>query len=235
MTNPLLAEFIGTAMILLLGGGVNASVTLFGSYSKGGGWLMVCMGWSLGVTLAIYAAGAASGAHLNPAVTIAFALREAFPWDQVPGYIFAQLAGAFTGSTLMFLQFLPHWGKTEDKAAKLGIFSTAPAIPNTIGNLISEIIGTFVLVIGLLFLGTNTFTDGLNPLVVGALILAIGLSLGGTTGFAINPARDLGPRLAHALLPIPGKGDSNWSYSWIPVVGPILGAVMAVVVFNLIS
>lgn len=235
MTNPYLAEFIGTALLLLLGGGVNASVTLTGSYSKGGGWLMLCIGWGLAVTFAIYAAGAVSGAHLNPAVTLAFALKGDFPWENLPGYVLSQIAGAIVGSSLMFLQFFPHWGKTEDKAAKLGVFSTSPAISNTFSNLLSELIGTMVLVLGLLFLGTNAFTDGLNPLVVGGLITVIGICLGGTTGFAINPARDFGPRLAHALLPIPGKGDSNWSYSWIPVVGPLLGAVVAVVVFNLIS
>lgn len=235
MTNAYLAEFVGTALLLLLGGGVNASVTLTGSFSKGGGWLMLCIGWGLAVTFSIYAAGAASGAHLNPAVSLAFALKGDLPWEKFPGYLMAQLAGAITGSCLMFLQFLPHWKKTEDQAAKLGVFSTSPAIQSTLPNLLSEAIGTMVLILGLLFIGTNTFTDGLNPLVVGGLIVVIGICLGGTTGFAINPARDLGPRIAHSFLPIPGKGKSNWSYSWIPVLGPMAGAAAAVMVFNLIS
>ena len=222
-----LAEFIGTALLIVLGLGVNASGTLNGSYARSGGWLMVCLGWGLAVTMAIYAAGSASGAHLNPAVSVAFALSGSLPWEMLPGYIAAQLGGAFTGAVLVWMQFLPHWKATPDPAAKLGVFSTSPAIPNTFTNFLSEVIGTTVLIMGLFFIGTNTFTEGLNPLIVGLLITSIGLSLGGTTGFAINPARDLGPRIAHALLPIAGKGSSDWAYSWIPVAGPVTGAVLA--------
>jgi len=233
--SPYIAEFAGTALLILLGTGVNASLTLKGSFSNAAGWLTGCFGWALGVTLAIYAAGTASGAHLNPAVSIALALRGTFPWADVPYYILAQFGGAIVGSALTWLHFLPHWERTEDQGAKLGIFCTSPAISNPFANFLSELIGTCVLVLGLLFIGTNEFAQGLNPLIVGALILSIGLSLGGTTGFAINPARDLGPRIAHAILPIAGKGGSNWGYAWIPVAGPIAGAVTAVLVFGLLN
>ncbi|MEY3405184.1 MAG: hypothetical protein RL161_614 [Bacteroidota bacterium] len=231
---PYLAEFVGTAFLILLGCGVNAGNSLTKSYSAGSGWLVVCLGWGLAVMLSIYGVGAISGAHLNPAVTLAFALKGDFSWSQVPGYMLAQLAGALLGATLVYIQFGPHWAATESAETKLGVFSTSPAIRSTIQNLISEVIGTFALVLGLLFIGSNDFTQGLNPLIVGFLIVSIGLSLGGTTGFAINPARDLGPRLAHALLPIPGKGSSNWQYSWIPVVGPMIGAAAASALFSLL-
>lgn len=168
-----------------------------------------------------------SGAHLNPAVTLGLAFVGDFPWKEVPSYILGQMIGAFLGAVLVFLHYLPHWKETEDQGAKLGVFSTGPAIPNTFANLFSETLGTFVLVLGLLAIGANKFTDGLNPLVVGFLIVAIGISLGGTTGYAINPARDLGPRIAHFVLPIAGKGSSNWKYAWIPVLGPALGGSFA--------
>ncbi|MFM7327911.1 MAG: MIP/aquaporin family protein [Bacteroidota bacterium] len=229
---PYLAEFIGTALLIVLGTGVNASVSLKGSYSNAAGWLTVCFGWALGVTMAVYAVGSISGAHLNPAVSLALALRGDLAWAEFPIYALAQLGGAILGSAITWLHFLPHWEKTDDAGAKLGVFATGPAIPNTLANFLSELIATFVLVIGLLFIGTNEFTQGLNPMVVGTLILAIGLSLGGTTGFAINPARDLGPRIAHAILPIAGKGGSNWGYAWIPVLAPFAGAVLAAVVFG---
>lgn len=233
--NPYIAEFAGTAFLILLGCGVNASVTLKHSFSNGAGWLTVCMGWGLAVMLSIYAAGQYSGAHLNPAVSIAFAIKGDLPVNQLPGFILAQLSGAIAGAVLVFIQFKPHWEKTESAAAKLGVFATGPAIPNTWSNLISEIIGTMALILGLLFIGANEFTLGLNPLIVGLLIVSIGLSLGGTTGFAINPARDLGPRIAHAILPIKGKGSSDWSYSWIPVIGPVTGAVLAIYLFTLLT
>ena len=232
--NPYIAEFVGTTLLILLGVGVNASVTLKESKSANAGWLVVCLSWGLAVTLSIYAVGSISGAHLNPAVTIALALKGDFLWADAPFYILAQLAGAICGSTLVYLHFLPHWEKTSDPAAKLGVFATAPAIRHSLSNFMSELIGTAVLIFGLLFIGTNEFADGLNPLVVGGLITTIGLCLGGTTGFAINPARDLGPRIAHALLPIEGKGHSDWSYAWIPVVGPISGAIIAVWIFNIL-
>lgn len=216
-------EVIGTMILILLGGGVVAGVSLKKTFAQNSGWIVITFGWGMGVAIAVYAVGGISGAHLNPAVTLGLAFTGSFPWADVPSYILAQMIGAFLGATLVYLHYLPHWRETEDAATKLGVFSTGPAIPNPFANLISEIIGTFFLVLGILAIGANKFTEGLNPLVVGFLILSIGLSLGGTTGYAINPARDLGPRIAHFLLPIHGKGSSNWGYAWIPVVGPLLG------------
>jgi len=224
--SPYLAEFLGTLTLILLGDGVVASVVLKRTKSENAGWLTVVIGWGLAVTLAIYAVGQFSGAHINPAVTLALAWSGSFSWDLVPGYCLAQLAGAFSGALVVWLHYLPHWRATDDPAGKLAIFCTGPAIRSTWSNLISEIIGTAVLILGLLTIGANKFTEGLNPLVVGLLIIAIGLSLGGTTGFAINPARDLGPRIAHFLLPINGKGPSDWSYAWIPVIGPVVGGLL---------
>lgn len=232
--SPYLAEFFGTMLLIILGDGVVAGVILKGTKSEGAGWLAIVIGWGLAVTLAIYAVGKISGAHLNPAVTLAFAVRGNFPWSDVPGYMTSQLAGAFIGGAVVWLHYLPHWKRTDDQGTKLAVFCTGPAIRHTFSNLVSEIIGTAVLILALLFIGTNEFTQGLNPLVVGLLIVAIGLSLGGTTGFAINPARDLGPRIAHAVLPIFGKGPSDWSYSWIPVAGPLIGALLGVYVYQLL-
>jgi glycerol uptake facilitator protein len=229
---PYLAEFFGTMLLILLGNGVVAGVVLKGTKSENAGWLTIVVAWGIAVTLAIYAVGKISGAHLNPALTIAFAIKGDFPWSDVGGYILAQFAGAFTGAVLVWLHYLPHWRRTDDAGAKLAVFSTAPAVRHIVANLISEIIATAVLVIALLFIGTNEFAMGLNPLVVGVLIISIGLSLGGTTGFAINPARDLGPRIAHAILPIHGKGSSDWSYAWIPVIGPIMGGILGVYTYQ---
>jgi glycerol uptake facilitator protein len=231
---PYLAEFFGTMLLILLGDGVVAAVVLKGSKAVNAGFLTIVIGWGLAVMLAIYAVGNISGAHLNPAVTIAFAMNGSFPTDQVLGYILAQFGGAIVGATLVWVHYLPHWKRTDDQAAKLGVFCNAPAIRNTFTNLISEIIATAVLVLALLFIGTNEFTQGFKPVVVGLLIISIGLSLGGTTGFAINPARDLGPRIAHAILPIYGKGKSDWSYSWIPVVGPVIGGVLGAWMYQLL-
>ena len=222
-----LGELIGTALLILLGGGVCAGVSLKKSFAKDSGWIVITMGWGLAVAVAAYAVGSISGAHLNPALTIGLAFKGAFPWSDVPGYIAAQMIGAIIGAVLVYLHYLPHWKETEDPGTKLGVFATGPAIPNTFTNLLSEMIGTFVLVFGILAIGANKFADGLNPFIVGFLIVSIGLSLGGTTGYAINPARDLGPRIAHFFLPIAGKGGSNWKYAWIPVVGPILGGSLA--------
>jgi len=233
--NAYTAEFIGTALLILLGNGVVAAVVLKGTKSENAGWLTIVLGWGIAVTFAIYTAGRVSGAHLNPAVTIALAFKGTFPWSDVSGYIFAQMAGATTGAFLVWLHYGPHWKETTDANMKRAVFCTAPSIRNTTFNLISEIIATAVLVFGILVLGQNEFTQGLNPIVIGLLIISIGLSLGGTTGFAINPARDLGPRIAHAILPIPGKGSSDWGYSWIPVVGPIIGGIVAVLVFGMIE
>lgn len=228
------AEFFGTMLLVLLGDGVVASVSLKKTKSENAGWLVVVMGWGLAVTLAIFAVGKISGAHLNPAITLAFAFNGSFPADQVAGYILAQLTGAFAGAVLVWIHFLPHWKETTDQHTKLGVFCTAPAIRNTFSNLMSEVMATLVLVLALLFIGTNKFAEGLNPLIVGILIVSIGLSLGGTTGFAINPARDLGPRIAHFILPIQGKGKSDWSYAWVPIVGPIVGGLLGAWIYTLI-
>ena len=213
--NPYLGEFIGTMVLLYFGNGVNAATTLKGSYAQNAGWLTICIGWGLAVTLGIYAVGGISGAHLNPAVTLGM-----------------YAAGEFPADMLAYFHFLPHWKATEDASAKLGVFSTGPAIKSTSANILSEFMGTFILIFAILFIGANQFTEGLNPLVVGGLITAIGLSHGGTTGFAINPARDLGPRIAHAVLPINGKGGSNWGYSWVPVLGPLAGGVTGAALYN---
>lgn len=230
--NPYLAEIIGTFVLISLGCGVNAGVTLKKSHAHESGWLVIAIGWGLAVTLAIYAVGSFSGAHINPAVTVGLAVAGEFPWSDVPGYIFAQLLGAFLGATIVWVHYMPHWKGTEDQSSKLGVFATGPAIAARFSNLMSEISGTFILLFGLMFIGANEFTDGLNPLVVGGLIVAIGVSLGGTTGYAINPARDLGPRLAHFFLPIAGKGPSNWSYASIPILGPLLGGVWGALTYK---
>ena len=231
---PYFAEFFGTLLLILMGDGVVAAVVLKKTKSENAGWLTIVIGWGLAVTLAIYAVGSISGAHLNPAITLAMAYHGTFPPEQVFGYILAQFAGAFVGSVLVWVHYLPHWKETPETDAKRAVFCTAPAIRNTFSNLISEIIATAVLVLSILFIGANEFTQGLNPIVVGLLIVTIGLSLGGTTGFAINPARDLGPRIAHFVLPIHGKGNSDWSYAWIPVVGPIVGGLLGAWIYNLI-
>ena len=231
MTN-FFGELVGTLILILLGNGVVAGALLKGSKSENAGWIVITTGWGLAVALAVYAVGGISGAHINPAVTLGLAASGNFPWNQVPYYIIAQMLGAIIGAVLVWVQFLPHWKKTQDAGLKLATFSTAPAIRRTWANLVSEIIGTFVLVLGILFIGANEFTEGLNPLIVGLLVFSIGLSLGGSTGYAINPARDLGPRIAHAILPIAGKGPSDWSYSWIPVIGPAVGGIYGALFYN---
>lgn len=213
-------------LLILLGDGVVAGVILKGSKAENAGWIVINLAWGLAVIMGIYAVGQISGAHLNPAVTLGLAAEGSFPVSKVPGYLLAQISGAIVGATLVWLHYLPHWSRTPDQATKLAVFCTGPAIRSTWSNLLSEIMGTFVLVGGVLFIGANKFTDGLNPIVVGALVVSIGMSLGGTTGYAINPARDLGPRIAHALLPIAGKGGSDWGYAWIPIVGPFLGGLL---------
>jgi glycerol uptake facilitator protein len=226
------SEFIGTALLILLGNGVVGGVVLKGTKNENSGWLVITIGWALAVTFAVYAVGRISGAHLNPAVTLGLAATGALDWALVPTYLLAQLLGAMLGAVLVYLHYLPHWARTEDAGAKLAGFCTAPAIRNTTSNFISEFLGTFVLLFGLMALGGTQFSDGLKPLVVGALVLAIGHSLGGTTGYAINPARDLGPRLVHALLPIPGKGGSDWGYAWIPVLAPIAGGICGALAYK---
>ncbi|MER2124055.1 MULTISPECIES: MIP/aquaporin family protein [Exiguobacterium] len=231
--NNFVLEMIGTMILILLGDGVVAGVVLKKTKSENSGWIVITFAWGLAVMTGAFVA-AESGAHLNPALTIALALNSDLPWADVPIYIAGQLVGAFIGAILVWLHYMKHFEATDDQAAKLGVFATGPAIRHTPSNLISEIIGTFVLVFGILALGLTTFGDGLKPLIVGLLVVVIGLSLGGTTGYAINPARDLGPRIAHAILPIPNKGSSDWGYSWIPVVGPIIGGAIAVFIYQLI-
>ena len=219
-----MAELLGTAILILLGNGVVAGVVLKDSKAENAGWIVITASWALAVTMGIFIAKA-SGAHLNPAVTLALAANGNFPWADVPSFIGAQMLGAIIGACLVYLHYLPHWARTEDTGAKLAAFATAPAIRDTPSNFISEFIGTFVLLFGIMAIGANKITDGLAPFAVGALVFVIGMALGGTTGYAINPARDLGPRIAHAFLPIDKKGDSDWSYAWIPVVAPILGGI----------
>lgn len=227
-----IGELIGTMLLIILGGGVVAGVILKGTKSENAGWMVITFGWGLAVTFPVYAIGNYSGAHINPAVTLALASVGEFPWEQVPVYILAQLLGAFLGAVVVWLHYLPHWKETGDPMTKLAVFATGPAIRKTWSNVVSEMIGTFILIIGLLTIGANKFSDGLNPLIVGLLIVSIGLSLGATTGYAINPARDLGPRIAHFLLPIPGKGSSDWAYAWIPIVGPIIGGILGALVYR---
>ena len=243
---PYLAEFVGTLILILLGDGVVAGVLLRYSKAENAGWVVITLAWGLAVAMAVYAVGRISGAHINPAVTVGLASIGAFDWVMVPGYIIAQLLGAFVGAVLVWLQYLPHWKETEDTALKLGVFSTGPAIRNTAANFIAEFIGTVMLVFGVLAIVTTfgadvmgdpnlaqAFQTALPPLLIGFLVVVIGMSLGGPTGYAINPARDLGPRIAHAVLPIAGKGDSDWGYSWIPVVAPLVGGVVGALLFQL--
>lgn len=218
-----IGELVGTMILIIFGAGVVGGVVMKKSKAEGAGWIVITIGWGLAVTMGVYAVGNVSGAHLNPAVTIGFATIGEFPWAEVPMYVLAQMIGAIIGAVIVYFNYLAHWKETEDPETKLGVFATIPAIRHPLSNLTSEVIGTFILVLGLLAIGANEFTEGLNPLIVGALIVAIGMSLGGTTGYAINPARDLGPRIAHFFLPIPGKGKSDWRYAWIPFFGPIIG------------
>jgi len=228
------AELVGTMLLILLGDGVVAGVLLNKSKAEKSGWIVITTGWGLAVALAVYTVGRISGAHINPAVTLGLAAAGKLAWADVPRYLGGQMLGAFLGAMLVWLAYLAHWDETEDRATKLGVFATAPAIRNTPANLLTEVIGTFVLVFGVLALGANRAPNdtGLTPLLVGFLVWSIGLSLGGPTGYAINPARDLAPRIAHAILPIPNKGASDWSYSWIPVVGPVIGGIIGAVVYG---
>ena len=225
-----LAETIGTAILIILGDGVVAGVLLARSKAQNAGWIVITFGWGLAVAIAVYAVASVSGAHINPAVTFALAINGVTPWADVPLYFAGEFLGAFIGAVIVWLHYLPHWAETEDPGLKLAVFSTGPAIRNTTSNLISEVIGTFVLVLGVLAIGGPSAP--ITPLVVGFLVVAIGLSLGGPTGYAINPARDLGPRIAHAVLPIAGKGDSDWAYSWIPVVGPLIGGAIGALAYT---
>ena len=232
---PFLAEFIGTALVILLGNGVVANVVLTGTKGNGGGWMVITTAWALAVFVGVVVSAPYSGAHLNPAVTIALAISGKFEWTQVPIYMLAQMLGAMLGSLLVWVKYKDHFLATDDKGLKLAVFSTGPAIRNTFSNLTSEIIGSFVLLFVIFYFTTAEIAATKTPVGLGSLgaipvmflVWAIGLSLGGTTGYAINPVRDLGPRIMHSILPISGKGSSDWSYSWIPVIGPMIGASLA--------
>jgi glycerol uptake facilitator protein len=245
----LLAEAVGTMILILLGDGVVANVLLGRSKGHGSGWIVITMGWAVAVIVGVYAVGRISGAHLNPAVTVGLASIGSFPWPDVPGYVAAQMVGAIAGAVLVWLTYHPHWAETKDADLKLAVFCTAPAIRQPIANAVTEIVGTALLLFGILAIAANAqtltrpgdldlsvvFSRGLQPLLVGVLVLGIGLSLGGPTGYAINPARDLGPRIAHAILPIPGKRDADWSYAWIPVVAPLIGGVLGAMLYYAIG
>ena len=228
--SPFLGELVGTMVLILLGDGVVANVVLKKTKGESSGWIVITTGWAFAVTMGIFVAkafGSIDG-HLNPAVTVAFAVATN-DFSNLATYIPAQFIGAILGSVLVWLNYLPHWAATPDPAAKLAVFATNPAIRHPLGIVLSETIATLALIIGVAGISAKelgTMAIGLGPYLVGVLVWSIGLSLGGTTGYAINPARDLGPRIAHALLPIPGKGSSDWGYAWVPVVGPIVGAIL---------
>lgn len=227
-----LGEVLGTFLLMVLGNGVVANVILKRTKGHGSGWLVITAGWGVAVFVAVFVVAGISGAHINPAVTIGLAFAEKFTWALVPGYILAQMLGAFLGAVVVWLQYRKHFEITDDKATKLAVFSTAPAIRGTISNIFSEILGTFVLVLGVLYLAEPEVGLGsISALPVALLVFGIGMSLGGTTGYAINPARDLGPRIAHAILPVKDKGGSDWNYAWIPVAGPVIGSILAAIVF----
>jgi len=234
--NNFLFELIGTAFLILLGDGVVANVVLNKTKGNNGGWIVITFGWAMAVFVGVYISAAQSGAHLNPAVSIALATAGKFDWANVPLYIAGQFAGAMIGALLVWLAYKKHFDATSDADAKLAVFCNSPAIRNTLSNLTTEIIGTFALLFGIFFItGADAGLRSLDALPVALLILSIGLSLGGPTGYAINPARDLGPRIVHFILPIKNKRDSDWGYSWIPVVGPVIGGLIAALVFKAIN
>jgi glycerol uptake facilitator protein len=233
------AELLGTMLLIILGDGVVANVLLHKSKGHNSGWIVIATGWGLGVAAAAYAVGTISGGHLNPAVTIGLAVIDKFEWAKVPAYLLAQFLGAFIGAVVVWAAYLPHWRETPDAGAKLAVFCTGPAIRSPGCNLLTEIVGTAVLVLGALAIPAESnlskalgFSTGLGPLLVGMLVLSIGVSLGGPTGYAINPARDFGPRVAHALLPIHGKGGSDWGYAWVPILGPIIGGSLGALLYR---
>ena len=233
---PFLAEIIGTALIITFGNGVVANVVLAKTKGHNSGWIVISFGWAIAVFIGVYASAAASGAHLNPAVTISLAAIGDFPWKEVPVYIAAQIAGAAIGQVFVWLNYKQHFDATEDAAAQLACFSTGPAIRNFPHNLLTEITATFIFILAILFITKPEMKLGaLDALPVAFLVLGIGLSLGGPTGYAINPARDLGPRIIHSLLPIKGKGSSDWSYAWVPIVGPIVGGLLAALFFQFLK
>lgn len=233
---PFLAEFIGTALLILLGDGVVANVLLKGTKGENAGWIVITFGWGMAVFAAVFCVASFSGAHINPAVTLGLAIAGKFAWASVPSYLVAQFLGGAVGALLTWLHYRPHFLNTEDGDLKLGVFCTAPEIRSGGANFLSEVIGTFVLVFGVLYIAAPDVGLGaLDALPVGLLVLAIGLCLGGTTGYAINPARDLSPRIMHALLPLgKGKRDSDWEYAWVPVLGPFAGGALAALAYRIL-
>lgn len=242
--NAFIAEFIGTGLMILLGNGVVANVVLKGTKGNNSGWMVITTAWALAVFVGVVVAGPYSGAHLNPIVTLALAIGKGFAWEKVPFYVLAQLSGAMAGSFLVWLIYKDHFDATDDKGLKAACFATSPAIRNFKSNLLSEIVGTFVLIFVIFYftdasLGTKQVTSiglgSLGAIPVAFLVWVIGLGLGGTTGYAINPARDLGPRIIHALIPMKGKGGSDWGYAWVPIIGPIIGATIAALLFVVLN
>ncbi|MDO5365652.1 MIP/aquaporin family protein [Streptococcus dysgalactiae] len=229
-----IGELLGTFILVLLGDGVVSACILNKTKAQNSGWIAIVLGWGIAVTVAVYISGFMSGAHLNPAVTLAMAAIGSLPWSQVVTYLVAQFLGAMLGALVLYLHYYPHWKETKDAGTILACFSTGPAIRHTWSNLFGEALGTAVLVITVMAIGPNEVAAGFGPIIVGFVVMAVGFSLGATTGYAINPARDLGPRIMHSLLPIPNKGDSDWSYAWIPVLGPILGGVAGALIYQVI-
>ena len=231
-----ISEFVGTTILILLGDGVVANVILNKTKGNNGGLIAITFGWAIAVFVGVYISVSLGGkGHLNPAVSLALASLDKIPWSDVPVYISAQLLGAMLGSFLVWVSYKQHFDDTEDAATKLGVFCTSPSISNPFFNLLTEMIATIVLILGALYITKSASTLGaLDALPVGLLVLGIGLSLGGPTGYAISPSRDLGPRIMHAILPIKGKGSSNWGYSWIPIIGPVVGAFVAAILYKLI-
>ncbi|MBX6381174.1 MAG: aquaporin family protein [Thermoflavifilum aggregans] len=234
--HPFLAEMLGTAILILLGDGVVANVLLKRTKGQQSGWIVITFGWAMAVYVGVFCVAPYSGAHINPAVTIALALAGRFPWSEVGLYLIAQLIGAMIGALLVWLTYKKHYDEQNEPDLILMTFCTQPAIRHPLFNVITEVIGTWVLVLGVLYMAEPDVGLGaIDALPVALLVLAIGLSLGGHTGYAINPARDLGPRIIHALLPIPGKRDSDWAYAWVPIIGPVVGAILAVATFHLLG
>jgi glycerol uptake facilitator protein len=231
---PFLGELIGTMLLILLGNGVVANVVLQRTKGNNSGWIVISFAWAMAVFVGVFISSAVSKSHLNPAVTFGLAIAGQISWAEVGTYILAQMLGAAIGAFLVWVHYMPHFAVTEDANAKLGVFCTAPAIRHTVSNFLGEVFGTFVLVYAALHISTDTGAIGsLSALPIAFVVLVIGLALGGTTGYAINPARDLAPRIMHALLPIPNKRDGDWGYAWIPVIGPMVGAALAVALYRL--
>lgn len=229
-----IGELLGTFILVLLGNGVVSACVLTKTKAQNSGWIAIVLGWGIAVSIAVYVSGFISGAHLNPAVTLAMAAVGSLSWSQVVTYLIAQFLGAMLAALVLYWHYYPHWKETKDADTILACFSTGPAIRHTWSNLLGEALGTAILVITVMAIGPNKVADGFGPLIVGLVVMAVGFSLGATTGYAINPARDFGPRIMHAILPISNKGDSDWSYAWIPVVGPIVGGVAGALLYQAI-